>query len=176
MTALDQNPTDVNFLPTNNFRFILRRAPNIQFFVQRANLPGIHSGPITVPSPYIGKHVQGGPVEHDYLEVEFKVQEDMSDYLEIFNWLIKSTYSKSLEDYGELKNQPKYSDAGVESQVTLMILNSAKVPQFEIVFEDAFPTALTGIDFDSSSDTVNYPVVRATFDYQFFTINNLKVA
>lgn len=174
--ALDHNPTERNFLSPNNFKFLLRRAPTLEFFVQKVNLPGVSSAPAIQASPFITRPMSGGPLEYDPLNVVFKVSENLSNYLEIYNWLHGSTHSTNLDEYGRLKYQASMSPKGLTSDIILTILNSSKEPNFDIIYHNAFPTALGEIEFNSDSDGVEYPVCTARFSYQLFELVNLKAA
>jgi hypothetical protein len=174
VTALDQQPTETNFLNPNNFKFLLRRAPNIQFFIQKVNLPGVSSEPAKQDIPFVVRPLPGGPAVYEPLQIEFKVTENLLNYLELYNWFHAAHHSTNLKEYGVLKNVPKYSDEGILSEVVLVILDSSRVPTFEIVYHDAWPTALSAITFAADAEGVLYAMCTATFSYFFFEIENLK--
>jgi len=174
MTALDQQPTEINFLNPNNFKFLLRRAPNIQFYIQRVNLPGVSSPPAEQQNPFVVRPLPGGPAIYEPLQIEFKVTENLLNYLELYNWFHAAHHSTNLKEYGVLRDVPKYSDAGILSEIVLVILDSSRVPTFEIVYHDAFPTALSAVTFGSDADGVQYAMCTATFSYHYFEIENLK--
>ncbi|SRR6266704_1743849 len=174
MTALDQQPTETNFLNPNNFKFLLRRAPNIQFYIQKVNLPGVSSPPAIQQNPFISRPMPGGPAEYEPLQIEFKVTENLLNYLELYNWFHAAHHSTNLKEYGVLRDVPKYSDKGILSEIVLVILDSSRVPTFEIVYHDAFPNALSAVTFASDADGVLYAMCSATFSYHYFEIENLK--
>jgi len=171
MTALEQNPTQKNFLPGNNFKFLMRRAPNVQWFCQTVNLPNLLAPETKEPNPFMGRHMPGGAVDHESLMISFKVAEDMANYLEIFNWLIAITDSKDFDGYRILHAEPPYSDKGLRSEIVVTVLNSNKQPAFEIVYHDCFPVDLYGWTFDTTLTDTDYPICRARFEYQYFEIN-----
>jgi hypothetical protein len=39
MTAIDDNPANRNFLSPINFKFRIKKAPNLNFFVQKISVP-----------------------------------------------------------------------------------------------------------------------------------------
>ena len=41
MAALDKTPANKNFLNPLNFKFQIQRAPNVNFFIQKINIPSI---------------------------------------------------------------------------------------------------------------------------------------
>ncbi len=72
MTAIDKNPKSLNFLSPINFRFFLRRAPNLNFEVQRVNIPGIRMGHIMLPGPILAVPEPGDHILYNELDIEFK--------------------------------------------------------------------------------------------------------
>ena len=174
MSALDNTPVNKNFLSPLNFRFTLKRAPHVNFFLQKVNLPQITINPtplyptllIDIPQP--GEFVTFGP-----LNITFKIDEDMQNYLELFNWI------KALGDYGrdgdyaKLQNAPAGSGLGIFSDISLMVLSSTKMPNYEITFVDAFPTSLTALSFNTVDSDVNYIEASAEFRYTIFEVKNI---
>ena len=88
MSAVTNTPENKNFLSPINFRFQIKRSPHLNFFIQRVNLPAIRLPHVTYPNPvqnipYFGEHM-----EYADLVIEFKVDEDLQNYLELHNWII----------------------------------------------------------------------------------------
>lgn len=174
MTAIDSTPANKNFLSPLNFRFTLRRAPHVNFFLQKVSLPQVTINPTPIYSnllidiPLAGEFVTFSP-----LVINFKVDEDLQNYLEIFNWI------KSLGDYGrdgdyeKLQNAPPGSDKGLYSDISLMVLSSTKMPNYEITFMDAFPTNISAMTFNTTDPDVNYIEAQAEFRYTIFEFNNI---
>ncbi|QMP83890.1 MAG: hypothetical protein [Caudoviricetes sp.] len=174
MTAIDNTPSNRNFLSPLNFRFTLRRAPHINFFLQKVSLPQVNINPTPIYSnllidiPLAGEFVTFGS-----LTISFKVDEDLQNYLELFNWI------KALGDYGrdgdyaKLQNAAPGSDKGLYSDISLMVLSSTKMPNYEITFMDAFPVSLTALPFNTTDTDVNYVEAQAEFRYTIFEFNNI---
>ena len=62
---------------------------------------------------------------------------------------------------------------GIFSDITLIVLSSAMNANYEIVFRDCYPMALSELEFDTSSEDVNYLTCMATFKYTLYNINQL---
>ncbi len=174
MSAIDNTPSNRNFLSPLNFRFTLRRAPHINFFLQKVNIPPITINPTPIYSnPLIDIPLAGEFVTFSPLSISFKVDEDLQNYLEIFNWI------KALGDYGrdgdyaKLQNAAPGSDKGLYSDISLMVLSSTKMPNYEITFMDAFPVSLTALPFNTIDSDVNYVEAQAEFRYTIFEFNNI---
>jgi len=174
MSVLDQNPQNRNFLSPLNFKFTLRRAPHINFFLQKVSLPQVSINPTPIYSnllidiPLAGEFVTFSP-----LTITFKIDEDLRNYLEIFNWI------KALGDYGRDGDYAKLQDAkpgedkGLFSDLSLMVLSSTKMPNYEIVFIDAFPTTISALSFNTVDSDVNYMEATVEFRYIYFEIKDV---
>lgn len=170
MAILNNDPTNKNFLSPLGFRFSIKRAPHVNYFVQSVSIPNITLGSTSLPTPFsripiAGDHLLFGP-----FNVTFKVDEDLKNYLEIYDWLIKVGFPDSFDQYRALDNTNATNDAGTYSDLTLLILSSSKNPTYEITFLDAYPTSLTDITFDTRVPDVDYVECTATFDYRKFKI------
>jgi len=174
MTAIENIPENKNFLSPLNFKLVLKRAPHMNFFLQEVILPQISINPTPVYSniliniPIHGEHVTFSP-----LSLKFKVDEDLQNYLEIFNWI------KALGDYGRdgdyeaLQNAPPGSGKGLYSDISLIVLSSTKMPNYDIAFIDAFPTTLSAMTFNTTNTDVKYLEARVEFRYTIYTITKI---
>jgi hypothetical protein len=147
----------------------MKRAPNIQWFVQKINIPGISTATPQESIPNLQIPFQGEHMMFDTLNIEFKVGEDLADYQEIASWL-RGSSTWPTPAYKTLKDQSKISGLGLKSDIVLMVLDSSKNPIFEVTFHDAFPVALSSLEFTSVADTVQYSTATANFRYTDFEI------
>lgn len=173
MTALDKNPTNHNFLSPLNFKFQIKRAPHINFFIQEINLPSISIQPKDVGNPFVKIPYPGDHIDYSILTVKFKVDEDLKNYLEMHSWLRGLGFPKSFEEYSTLSNQNQLEGKGLRSDISLIILNSTKLPNYEITFTEAFPTSLSELVFSTTEQTVNY--MTATVDFRYILYNIEKI-
>jgi len=160
-------PDTNNYLTSNRFVFNIKRIPTLNYFCQRANLPGIQFGtslqgtqtgiaPIKRP---------GTQYQQDDLLIGFLVDENMKNWLELFNWMKQAgSYDKT---YESLREEHKVSDA------FLFILNSAMTPIVTVTFYDVFPTELSSISFDSSVTDADPILAQASFAYSWYEIKSL---
>lgn len=173
-TALTSIPTNKNFLSPLNFTFKLKRAPHVNFFIQSINIPEISVGPVDIPNPFVRIPVSGEHLTYGNLTINFKVDEDLENYLEIHNWMLGLSKPESYQQYADLKAQPTYSGYGIVSDIDLLVLTSAKNPNYRINYKDAFPIALGGLQFSTTSTDVNYLEVSATFRYLSYSIEKIS--
>jgi hypothetical protein len=174
MSTLDNTPSNRNFLSPLNFKFVLKRAPHVNFFLQKINLPQVTINPTPVyANPLIDIPLAGEFVTFSPLSITFKVDEDLQNYLEIFNWI------KALGDYGRdgdyraLQDASPGSEKGLVSDISLMVLSSTKMPNYDITFMDSFPTSISAMTFNTTDNDVAYIEAQAEFRYTIFEIKNI---
>ena len=169
MTAIDKNPKSLNFLSPINFRFFLRRAPNLNFEVQRVNIPGIRMGHIMLPGPILAVPEPGDHILYNELDIEFKLDEEMANYLEIHNWIKGLGFPDSQDQYKDLV-AGKPPGEGKESDIEVQLLSSSRNMIFDITFRDAFPIYLSDIVFDATKSGIDYLTTSASFRYLSYNI------
>jgi hypothetical protein len=173
MTAIDNTPSNKNFLSPLNFQFQIKRAPHVNFFIQRITLPSINMPTIDVPTVFNYIPEPGNKLNYGDLDITFKVDEDFTNYLEIHNWIRALSLPNSFEERFNITHTPEYTGNGIHSDISLIVLNSEKNPNFEVIFRNAFPISLDGISFDSTMDDVNYLTTSASFKYMLYDIEKL---
>lgn len=164
--------TNKNFLSPLNFKFMLKRAPYVNFFIQKINIPGISLPQVETTNPFINIAYAGDHLQYDTLEMTFKVDEDLQNYLEMHGWL-RAQGKQSFSEYKALSAIPSYTGEGLKSDIALTVLTSNKRANYEIVFKDAFPLSLSNIDFNTTDEDVQYVLASVSFRYLYYDI--LKV-
>ena len=173
MTAIDNTPTNKNFLNPLNFQFQLKRAPNLNFFIQKVNIPSVAIQLIDIPNVFNYIPDPGNKVQYGEFTVTFKVDEDLSNYREIHDWLRSLGFPESFAEYKALAANAEYTGTGIKSDISLIVLNALKRPNFEITFRDAFPVFLSEVMFDTTLADVQYVTATATFKYLLFDLHKL---
>jgi hypothetical protein len=175
-SALNQIPQSFNFLSPLNFKFMIKRAPNLNFDIYKMNLPGISTTPVNQPTPFINIPWTGDHLQFSPLYVQFKVDENFNNYMEVHNWLRDITKADNFKEYKDLAKNPYYTGSGVESEIIVSILDSAKNPNVNFDFHGAFPVALSELVFDAQLKDVEYITATATFAYMNYDITPLNVS
>ena len=88
MSVLQDQPTNINFLSPIGFKFQLNNFPEVNYFCQSATLPGISIGSISVPTPLKTIDLPGDEVAFEELSIRFIVDENMKNWLSIYDWII----------------------------------------------------------------------------------------
>ena len=170
-----------NYLRPNAFRFVIKDIPKVAYTCQSANLPAVQLGFIQQPTPFIDIPRIGDKLNYGELAIRFLISEDMSNYLELFEWLVALGFPNDYNQYKAFAGErygrfPFIRDpsGGLEvaaySDATLTILDSNNLPKTHIHFRDLFPTSLEGLDFDVSQQTLEYFVGVASFKYKTFEV------
>lgn len=146
--------------------------PNVDYWCQKSPVPGLSLPPLIQASPLSYIPRPGQKITFDPLNISFKVDEDLKNYMEIFDWIIKLGFPDNTSQYKAIKEQPigynEFSDA------SLMILDSAKNPNIVIKFYDLFPIGLSELNFDTTNSDVHTIECNATFAYRKFEFEQLN--
>ena len=160
-----------NFLSPIGFRFSLRRTPNIEYYIQSATIPSISLNPTEVATPFSKLYLSADHLEFSEFSLTFRVDEDMANYREIYNWMIGIAFPDNFTEHANLVNRQQGDISGIYSDATLTILNSTSNPNVTIQFEDIFPTNISEINFDVRNTDVVYAEATVSFRHKRFTIS-----
>lgn len=171
MTTITHIPSNLNPLSPNGFNFSLTKIPNVTFFCQSVNLPGITLGDPAFSTPFATAPVPGDHLTYDVLNVQFLIDEKMLNYNVLYNWIVALGFPESYSQYVNLiagdtiaydELAKNYSDG------TLQILDANNNPIRTVTFTDCFPTTLESLTFASTNTGVNYLVGNATFRFTLY--------
>tara|TARA_R100000479_G_scaffold45500_1_gene20985 strand:+ start:292 stop:837 length:546 start_codon:yes stop_codon:yes gene_type:complete len=169
-----------NYLSPIGFKFSITKTPKADFFSNSASIPGINLGFALQPTYLKDIPVPGDKLTFADFTLRFFVDEDLTNYLEVYNWLRGLGFPESVQEHLDLKRgdiynpstsfkdqQNEYSDA------SLFIYNSNFNEVARIDFKDVFPVSLSTINFDATASDVNYVTAEATFKYSIYNIEVL---
>ena len=156
MAESSRQPKNLNYFIPTGFKFMIDKIPNVNFFCQSCNLPGLSAGQFLQVTPLRDMPIAGDKVQMNELRVRFVIDEELQNWLEIYNWIKTITFPDNQEQY---KQENVYSDG------MLTLLTSNKNVQYVAKFTNLFPIDLT--DIEMSSDVADAEVVAsdATFAY-----------
>lgn len=173
MTAIDNTPVNKNFLSPLNFKFQIKKAPYINFFIQQVNIPAITLQTADTGNPFVNIPFPGEHLKFGELKITFKVDEDLQNYLEIHNWIRALGKPETFDQYKNIQDKPIASGDGIYSDISLIILSSSKMPNYEIVYVDGYPVSLSDLIFNTVDSDVNFIAATAIFKYTYYTISNI---
>lgn len=164
MTALDKTPDNQNFLNPLNFQFSIKRAPHVNFFIQKVSIPSIALATINQPTMFM-PIPRSGKIAYGDFKITFKVDEDLQNYLEIFLWMEHLGFPQNFDQYKEIASQDLVTGNGVTSDITLLVQDALRNPNYDFTMQDAYPVDLEMDEFTSTNPTINYVTATAVFRY-----------
>ena len=185
MAVLTNQPDNPQFLSPVGFDFRIRKLPNVNYFVQAVNIPGVQLGETVLTTPFHNVPLPGDRLTYGEMALTFKVDENMENYVELYNWLqylgfpegfnqAKQVYDndgmKGLTGLRTVQRTGRSLGEGGTSDATLTVLNSASNPNMSINFEDCFPTSLSDVAFDSRSTDIDYIECQVSFRFKLYHI------
>ena len=176
----DKQIKNRNFLSPTGFKFIMDKAPKVSFFGNQVNIPQMTLGVAEQPTYLRDIPLPGDKIQFDDFSLRFLVDEDLSNYMEIFSWIRALGFPESLEEiYAWQKKdfdikQPAKTQESFYSDATLEILTSSQNPNFKVKFMDMFPTSLSTLEFDATDQDISYLTADVTFKYTLYNITDLS--
>jgi len=170
MSAIDNTPSNKNFLSPLNFKFQIKKAPHVNFFIQKVNIPPLLLVAPEIPNPFVKAPIPGDHINYSDLSITFKVDEDLQNYLEIHEWIKALGKPHDFDQYRAIEEKKSWTGDGIYSDITVSILSSTKSPNYEVTYVDAHPVSLSGIEFNTTDGDVNYIEATAVFKYTLYYI------
>jgi len=169
-----------NFLSPTGFKFSLKRSPKVAFFCNQANVPDLTLGVAVQPTFLKDIDTPGDKVVFGDLNLRFLVDEDLTNFMEIQNWIRGLGYPESLKQFHDLETgavlpNTSYAKEGdnIYSDGTLQILSSNLVAKFNVNFKDLFPYSLSTLTFDATNTDIQYFTADVSFKYTVYDITTL---
>ena len=170
--------TNRNFLSPIGFLFLLDKAKKVSFLCQKAEIPEITLGTVDIPTAGLVRMPREGNIIYNVLSLDFIVDEDLRNYMELHNWM---RALGTPQDLGERKtwkdlHEKTPTQDGRFSDATLQVLNNNNNANFDVVFKDLFPVNLSTLSFDVTANDNDFFTATATFRYTLYEIRNVNSA
>ena len=163
----ESQPTNLNQLNVVSFDVVFSRQPAVQYFCQRISLPTVVLGETNEPSPFMNLPLEGDTLTYEALSLSFIVDEDLTNYIEVYNWLTALGFPREYSQFAALKESESASKLlSKYSDLTVILHTNKSNPNYKIVFTDCFPTSLGSIQLDSTPTGMDPIVVDATFNFR----------
>jgi hypothetical protein len=161
---IQNQPENKNTLQNTRFRMLIRRLPNTTYFLQSANLPGLDISAVRQHTVFNTVFRPGGEVSHNPVTVNFIVDEDISNWKEIRNWILECSNYKDFTEYRPPAEH--FSD-----EITLTILTNTHNITHKAVFSNAFPIALSDLNFTTIASGDEILTASMQFKFTSYDIN-----
>ena len=169
-----------NFLAPTGFKFALKRSPGVAFFCNEANIPDLNLGIAVQPTYLKDIDRPGDKIQFGDLTIRFLVDEDLTNFMEIQNWIRGLGFPESIQEFRDLEKEAVMpsnfgnKERDIFSDGTLQILSSNLIPKFQVKFEGLFPYSLTTLTFDATDTDIEYFTAEASFKYTIYSITDLE--
>jgi hypothetical protein len=141
-------------------------------------VPGISLSEIPQNTPFVDLYIPGEKAIYDLLNVTFFVDEELTAWREIHDWIRAMTFPTDFSEYRNLSKLNKVSDLRSSlkpqySDASITILSSSNTPYFKFKFYDLFPTSLSTFILAASDSPDNLITADVTFRYSYYNIEKL---
>ena len=180
-----RQPDKMDYASPVQFRFKIAKLPQVEFFIQTVNLPGISMGTGTVPTPLYDYPVPGDEISFQSLDISFLVDENLNNYKELHDWISGLGFGKSHQQFADMRatgtdrfpgtvastaasgtaTPGPIPEGSTYSDATLSILNSKNIVKTEVRFQNVFPTSIGSLSYDVQASDVDYLKAQASFSY-----------
>ena len=185
-----REPSKMDYASPIQFRFKISKLPEVEFFIQTVNLPGISIGSATVPTPLYDFPVPGDEISFQSLDISFLVDENLNNYKELHDWLSGLGFGKSHQQFADMRatgtdrfpgtvastaasgtaTPGPIPEGSIYSDATLTILNSKNIAKTEVRFQNVFPTSIGSLSYNVQASDVDYLKAQASFSYLNYDI------
>lgn len=160
MSGLVKKPRNTGLLQPTKYLLNFPEISDSVYFCQNVNLPGVNNVALPHVTPNLDLYVAGTKMQYNEFRMEFLVNEDLSSWLIIHDWIRAITT--------DMRDRTK-----TNGQAILTILSNLNNPKFRVKFMNIFPLSLSDITFDSTQSAENHIVASATFKFDYFDIERL---
>jgi hypothetical protein len=164
------NQHNVNPLSASGFTFNIQKIPELTYFAQEVTLPSVSLPPVEIQSPLSTFYQSGVNLQYSDLTVSFIVNEDMSNYLAIYKWMVGLGFPEARIQFSEFINGSNLNEV---SDGNLQILSSSNNVIQNITFYDLRPIELGGLTMVTNQSDITYLTCDVTFNYSFFKFEGL---
>lgn len=175
MTVITRSPENTNLLQPTKFLLTFDRIPDVTYFCQEVNIPGLRLNVPTYNTPFVDIPIAGNKLTYNTLTVKFLIDEKIQSWKNIHSWFRALASPESFEErkrLSEIQNQFKKQTLKSYSDGTLTILTGLNNPGIRVLFVNMFPISLSDISFDTtlSADHIITADVEFAFEsYDFGT-------
>jgi hypothetical protein len=162
--GINTQPTNFNELRNTSFRMKIEGKNALNFFIVNVNLPGFQLGTVEQRTP-VGSIPWSGDHQFEELQVQFIVDEDLTNWKQVFDWM---RLASTVSDYDEYDRNEIFRDG------TLILTTNSRSPKQSIIFRGLVPRTLSGIDFDTRASDPEIIVATVTFAYVEYTIEEVQ--
>jgi hypothetical protein len=183
--STEQMPT-LDYLAQQNFRLSIPYCPAMSQTATKISVPKVSIGSTTQMTPNFDVPRIGDSVFMGTFTASFPVLDDLSNYLEVFNWMHYIVNSELVDQYDLVNTIQRLEASGIGNGTgaindskfycdgSVVLCSRSNEPKLEIKMLGMIPTAISGIDLDALTTSTAPIYATATFAYMYHNINPLK--
>jgi hypothetical protein len=187
--TINRQPSGVglDYADPTKFKFQITKLPRVEFNSIQANIPGISLTEITQPTRLMSVKIPGNDLTFEDLSVTFIVDEDLTNYRSVHDWMTGLAQVDSDEKYQALissgsdrmprsqsrgiqtesgKTFPATPDGAIFSDAKLIVLSARNTPLLELTFKDTYPKSLSALEYNQNATDVEYLQATVTLGYK----------
>lgn len=173
MAVQTTQPDNTSFLAPTGFQFSIQKLPHVNYFCYSANIPDMTLGQVdSITNTFIKLPVPGDKLQFGALTVRFRIDEDLRNYKEIYDWMTGLGYPDNFDQSSAIRTGIQASGQ-VYSDATLLINTASNRPNAQVSFVDAYPVSLSALQFDISGTDAQYLEADVSFVYRKYNIDLL---
>ena len=189
LSSKQPSGSGLDYADPTKFKFQISKLPRVEFNSIQANIPGITLTEINQPTRLMPVRIPGNDLTFEDLTVTFIVDEDLTNYRSVHDWMAglaqmdsDDKYRALITDGGDrmpLSQQANLQDAGrvttatndgaIFSDAKLIILSARNIPIVELSFEDTYPKALSALEYNQNATDIEYLQATVTLGYKKHT-------
>ena len=186
LSSKQPSGSGLDYADPTKFKFQITKLPRVEFNAIQANIPGITLTELNQPTRLMPVRIPGNDMTFEDLNVTFIVDEDLTNYRSVHDWMAGLSQTDSDDKYRELisggqdrmprSQQNNSTDAGrvtsatpdgaIFSDAKLIILSARNIPIVELTFEDTYPKALSALDYNQNATDIEYLQATVTLGYK----------
>ena len=156
-------PENTNFLQPTKYVLTFPEVPDMIYFCQKANIPGVSLGQALQETPNLDIFHSGTKISYSTFDITFLVNENLTAWTTLYKWMkylcsVETTYTKRKES---------------KKQAVLTIMSNQNNPKLRIKMLNLFPISLSDLEFDTTLSAEEHVSATASFRYDLFEIEEL---
>jgi len=164
-----KTPKNKNFLSPNGFQLSIARMPNVEFFVQDVEIPGVEGPMVEQANPLVMIGHSPDQLTFENLNIIIALDEEMKSWEELFKWKLGLGFPNQSKEHKDLTESPD----GLVSDLSVVIETSHHNGNLVFTFKDAYPVRIGGFTFTSRNTDVPVLEFTATFNYTSFSFDKI---
>ena len=186
--ALHRQPTVFDYSQSNQFKVFFPIFPVTEWFVVRANIPNVVLGVADQYTPFVQVAMVGDHITYGDFNVTFIVDENLKNYMEMYNWVKNIGFPFSHDQFNKLE-RPDYQDRSggtnynpetdtyskandrdLYTDIILQIMTAKNNLVATCDIYEAFPTTLGAIEYSQQETDMTYATCEVGFAYTWFDV------